>query len=659
MPVPCATVIREPDPVANALLEKRTDRRRWPIGTALVAPGQTSFRIWAPQCKQIDLVIEGTTTRTLPLEAEKNGYFSASADVGDGALYRFRTDGGESLYPDPGARFQPQGPFGPSQVVDPARFRWSDSGWAGATPRGRVVYEMHVGTFTPEGTWSAALAQLPRLVDVGINLIEVMPLADFAGRFGWGYDGVNLFAPTRLYGTPDDVRAFVDRAHALGIGVILDVVYNHLGPDGNFLRVFSPAYFSERHKTDWGEAINFDGDDAGPVREFYLTNAAYWIEEYHFDGLRLDATQNVYDDSPGEHILAALARVARAAAGKRSIVLIAENEPQHSELVRSPQEGGFGLDMLWNDDFHHTARVALTGRAEAYYSDHRGRPQELLSAVKYGYLFQGQHYRWQKAGRGTPALDVAPSAFVTFIDNHDQTANSGTGRRAHALTSPGRYRAMTALLLLAPATPMLFQGQEFASSSPFFFFADHKPELAVLVRNGRVEFLTQFPSLKDAERRPAIPDPHDPKTFARCKLDPAEIERHAWAVDLHRDLLRLRRDDPTFRRQQVRGIDGAVIGADALLLRFFGEQPAEDRLFLMNLGVDLEGTPLPEPLLAPPAGCRWQLLWSSDDPRYGGGGTGTMLMEAGWVLPGQAAFVFVPVLVPVACTEDPLHPDEK
>jgi maltooligosyltrehalose trehalohydrolase len=617
--------------------------RRWRIGADLSAPGQTHFRIWAPRRQRAEVVLESAGSTSVGLEAEGNGYFSALIECGTGTRYRFRLDGEPALYPDPVSRYQPEGPHGPSEVIDPTAYAWTDAGWTGVRPQGRVLYEMHAGTFTPEGTWQAAMAQLPRLADLGVNLLEVMPVAEFPGRFGWGYDGVNLFAPSHLYGRPDDFRAFTDRAHSLGIGVILDVVYNHLGPDGNFLEAISPAYFTERHTTDWGKAINFDGPDAEPVREFFLTNAAYWIEEFHLDGLRLDATQNIYDDSPGEHILAAIARVSREAAGKRSIVLTGENEPQHTKLVRSPAQGGYGLDMLWNDDFHHTARVALTGRAEAYYSDYRGRPQELISAVKYGYLFQGQYYTWQEQGRGTPGLDLPPWAFVTFLDNHDQVANSGAGLRCHALTSPGRFRAMTTLMLLAPATPMLFAGQEFASSAPFHYFADHKPDLAALVRDGRLDFLKQFPSLADAEIRPAIPAPHDPETFRRCKLDLSENERHAWAVELHRDLLRLRRDEPAFRRQQPRGVDGAVLGPEALVLRFFGETSAEDRLLLFNLGMDLDCGLLPEPLLAPPLSCRWQVLLSSENPRYGGGGIGTLRLEAAWRLPGQSALVLLPV----------------
>jgi maltooligosyltrehalose trehalohydrolase len=628
--------------------QTQTLTRRLPVGAELIAPGRTHFRVWAPRRQRVTLIVEAPEIQEVELKAEGNGYFSSAAEVEAAARYRFRLDEDSILYPDPASRFQPEGPHGPSEVVDPSAFAWTDADWKGAGPEGRVIYEMHIGTFTPEGIWSAATEQLPRLADLGVNLLEVMPVAEFPGRFGWGYDGVDLFAPSHLYGRPDDFRAFVDRAHALGMGVILDVVYNHLGPDGNYLKAFSTAYFSEEHTTDWGDAINFDGADSEPVRDFFLGNAAYWIDEYHLDGLRLDATQNIYDDSPGEHILAGIARVTREAAGSRSIVLVAENEPQHTRLVRPAGRGGYGLDMLWNDDFHHSARVALTGRCEAYYCDHRGHAQEFLSAVKYGYLYQGQYYRWQKQCRGTPAFDLPPWHFVTFLDNHDQVANSGRGLRVQALTSPGRYRAMTALMLLAPATPMLFQGQEFASSAPFCYFADHKPDLTATVRDGRVEFLAQFPSLANPRERPAMPDPHAPETFQRCKLDLAEAERHRWAVELHRDLLRLRREDPTFRKQRPRGVDGAVLGLEALVLRFFGDKPSLDRLLMVNLGLDLDCSPMPEPLLAPPAGCRWEVLWSSEDPRYMGGGIPSLHLEENWLLPGHSAFA----LRPSAMTDD-------
>jgi maltooligosyltrehalose trehalohydrolase len=505
-----------------------------------------------------------------------------------------------------------------------------------------VLYELHVGTFTPEGTWSAATTALPELANLGITCLEVMPVADFPGRFGWGYDGVNLFAPTRLYGRPDDFRGFVDAAHGNGIGVILDVVYNHLGPSGNILDKYSDAYFTDRHKTDWGRAINFDGPDAGPVREYFLANAAYWIDEYHLDGLRLDATQNIYDDSPPDrHILTEIGRRVRAAALGRSTIVINENETQIAELCRPIDRGGYGLDGLWNDDFHHAARVALTGRREAYYTDYLGSPQELVSAAKYGYLYQGQWYSWQERRRGRSGLDLPPTAFVTFLENHDQIANSRHGLRLHRLTSPGRYRSMTAYFLLAPGTPMLFQGQEFAASPPFLFFADHTPELASKVRTGRADFLSQFRSLTDPETRAQLDPPDDERTFLRCKLDYRERETHAAEYRLTKDLLRLRREVPAFHVSDRRQIDGAVLGERAFVLRYFAADG--DRLFVVNLGRDLHLLTCPEPLLAPPIGAAWFVELSTDAIGYGGHGRYLPDTAAeGWRLAGECAVVLRP-----------------
>ncbi|MGE0757374.1 MAG: malto-oligosyltrehalose trehalohydrolase, partial [Pirellulaceae bacterium] len=525
------------------MVAKQVVARRFPVG-AEVQGDQTSFRVWAPSRRRVMLVLEmEDRPLEIPLNRQDVGYFEVITELApSGTRYRFRLDSDEQLFPDPLSRFQPTGPHGPSQVVDPAEFEWQDQGWLGVKPEGQVLYEMHVGTFTPDGTWKAARRKLPHLVELGVTVLELMPVSDFAGEFGWGYDGVNLFAPTRLYGDPDDFRAFVDEAHRLGIGVILDVVYNHLGPDGNYLKAFSPNYFTGRYKTDWGPALNYDGDECGPVREMVAMNAAYWIDEYHLDGLRLDATQNIYDSSP-DHILAAIARAARQAAGSREIFLVAENEPQDVRHVVSHEDGGFGLNALWNDDLHHTAIVALTGRREAYYHDYRGTPQELVSAVKWGYLYQGQYYAWQKQRRGTPAWQLSPCQFVSFLENHDQVANASGSLRPSCLAHPGQLRAMTALILLSPSTPMLFQGQEFSTTTPFYYFADHPPELAQKVAEGRREFMSQFPSVASEAVRQSIPDPAERTTFERSKLDWSEKERRATAFALHRDLIHLRRQD--------------------------------------------------------------------------------------------------------------------
>ncbi len=606
--------------------------------------GGVSFRVWAGRHERVRVVLEGMAgvksgPFAVQLKREENGYFSGLVtEATEGSLYRFRLDEDKGLYPDPASRFQPEGPHGPSQVIDPDRFRWHDEDWGGSGIEGQVFYEMHVGTFTPEGTWTAASAELEELCRCGVTVIEHMPATDFPGRFGWGYDGVDLFAPTRLYGTPDDFRTFVDAAHRLGMAVVLDVVCNHLGPEANCLPAFSDSYFTDRYANEWGKAINFDGPESGPVREFFVVNALCWIEEFHLDGLRFDATQSIFDNSP-EHILATITDAVRRSAGKRRLLLTAENEPQLSKMARPRNEGGYGMDALWNDDFHHTAQVALSGRREAYYTDYLGSPQEFISSIKRGYLYQGQHYAWQNKLRGTPACGLSPAAFILFLENHDQVANSCCGQRAHQRASPALLRAMTALLLLAPGTPLLFQGQEFAASAPFLYFADLPAELSVVAKKGRREFLSQFPSLTDPDVQARLPDPNELSTFLRCKLNVAERETHSQVYSLHKDLLRLRREDPVFRLQKRGGVDGAVLGEDAFVLRFFGEEAGE-RLLTVNLGSDLRLAPAPEPLLAPPEGQRWKLIWSSEEDRYGGSGTPPLETDGIWTLPGRSSLVF-------------------
>src|SRR5438552_2852337 len=556
-------------------------QRRYPIGAEVIGKDQTHFRVWAPRAREIDVVLEdgaGSEPIFYALTSEPGGYFSGAGNAGAGTRYRFRVNAGENFYPDPASRFQPKGPHGPSCVVDPRQFRWADTNWPGpalAGLKGQIIYEMHIGTFTKQGTWRAAAEQLPELARIGITVIEMMPVAEFPGKFGWGYDGVNLFAPSHLYGTPDDLRAFIARAHSLGLAVILDVVYNHFGPDGNYLGEFSDDYLSKRYANEWGDPINFDGHNSHGVREFFIANATYWIDEYHFDGLRLDATQQIFDASE-DNILAAITRAVRTAAHGRGTYIVAENEAQESKLVRSPETGGHGMDALWNDDFHHTAIVACTGHSEAYYSDYKGTPQEFISALKWGYLYQGQWYSWQKNRRGTPSLDLHPSNFVTYMQNHDQVANSLRGRRLHQTTSPGRFRAITALMLLGPGTPMLFQGQEFGASAPFYYFADHNPELAKLVGKGRKDFLKQFPSIACPECESILVDPESEETFRNSKLDLSERQKHAEIYQMHRDLLRLRRADPVFANPRRHGLECAVLAQEAFVLRFFGSDQNKD-----------------------------------------------------------------------------------
>jgi maltooligosyltrehalose trehalohydrolase len=624
--------------------------RRLPVGAEPAPSGGVHFRVWAPRRRSVEVVIDDASTdgdgepRIVPLDREPgdDGYHSAVVPGATaGTRYRFRLDGGGS-FPDPVSRWQLDGPHGVSVVVDPTPFAWTDAGWRGPANDRPVLYELHVGTFTAEGDWRAATRRLDSLSELGITCIELMPVGEFAGRFGWGYDGVDLFAPFHEYGAPDDMRAFVDRAHALGIAVILDVVYNHLGPDGNYLREFAETYFSARYTTDWGDAINFDGDDARPVREFALANARYWITELHLDGLRVDATQNTYDASP-RHILAELGETVREAAGGRRTYLVAENEPQHVRIVTPRSGDGHGFDAMWNDDWHHTALVAITGRDEAYYADYAGSAAELVAAARFGFLYQGQWYAWQEQPRGTPARSLPPSRFVHFLENHDQVANSFRGDRLARLASPARIRALTALLLLGPQTPMLFQGQEFASSSPFLYFADHSGQLMDLVAEGRAKFLAQFQSIASPRAAACLIDPREESTFRRSKLDHSERERHAQVWTLHRDLIQLRRGDAALGRVRVGGVDGAVLREDTFLLRWSDEeeQAGDDRLLLVNLGGPLHLRRMPEPLLAPPAGCAWAERWSSEWPQYGGHCTPEFPPSMrDWYLPGESAVLF-------------------
>lgn len=624
-------------------------QRTFPVGAEVMSGGGVHFRVWAPGRSRVQVIFEETNRATDPagveafdLKSEPGGYFSGSLRHAEaGMLYRLLLDSRENMFPDPASRFQPRGPLGPSCIVDPRRYQWKEGDWKGLSAKGNVLYEMHVGTFTLEGTWNAARQRLPALARLGITAVEIMPVAEFIGEFGWGYDGVDMFAPYHGYGTPDEFRDFVNAAHRLGLGVILDIVYNHLGVDGNFLKQFSPSYFTERYTNEWGEAINFDGPDSNPVREFFVANAVYWITEFHLDGFRIDATQQLFDSSP-EHILAVISRETRKAAGSRSILLVAENEPQDPAMVAGIEQGGKGMDALWNDDFHHSTHVALSGHSDGYYSDYRGTLQELISLVKYGFLFQGQYYSWHKAPRGSSGLWIEPHHMVVYLENHDQIANSSTGYRLHRFCHPGSYRALSAYLLLHPATPMLFQGQEYGAETPFFFFADRDRTAAL--RENRLKFLSQFAAFATQEARENIPDPIEPTTFNASKLRPPADETINPYYLLHRDLLALRKLDPVFSRQARNCIDGAIVGPHAFVLRYFDKEHG-DRLLVVNLGPDLQLCPLPEPLLAPEHASWWELLWSSESVRYGGRGTAPVLTEMGWHLTGYSAVVMKSRLV--------------
>ncbi len=607
----------------------------YPVGGQLYEGG-ASFRVWADGHNEVSVRVQDSQHKLL---AQSNGYFSGSVEgAREGDTYTFLVDG-RGPFPDPASRSQPEGPHGPSKLVDPNRFAWSDAAWSGIELARQIIYELHIGTFTREGTWRAAMKELKELANLGITAVEVMPVADFAGTFGWGYDGVDLFAPTRNYGSPDDFRGFVNEAHAQGLGVLLDVVYNHVGPDGNYLAMFSESYFTKKHSTEWGEALHFYGEKSRPVRDFFSANAAYWIKEFHLDGLRLDATQSIFDESE-KHIVAEITAAARRAARPRSVLVVAENEPQDTKLIRPEAAGGYGLDALWNDDFHHSLMVAATGNREGYFLDYLGSSQELLSCLKYGFLYQGQWYAWQKQRRGGSTLGTNPAAMIVYSQNHDQVANSARGLRLDKLTTYGRYKAVTAVCLLGPGTPLLFQGQEFAASAPFLFFADHGSKLAKLVREGRAQFLRQWPSLATGQVQ--YEDPCSRDTFDKCKLDFSDREKHAEIYALHGDLLKLRQREPSFSRQ-TREFDGAVLGPEAFVVRFFSSDLRDHRLLVVNLGAQLFLSPCPVPLLGAPEQSQWEVLWSTEDAKYGGNGTAPLDSESKWIIPAHAAVVLRPV----------------
>ncbi len=565
---------------------------------AVAGPSGTRLRVWAPRAGRVEVVLEGGVS--VALAPAGAGYHEALLPgVGAGARYRYRVDGA-GPFPDPASRFQPEGVHGPSAVVDPGAFPWSDGGWPGLDPATLVLYELHVGTFSPEGTFAGAEARLPRLRELGVTAVELMPVADFPGRRNWGYDGVSLFAPARCYGEPDDLRRLVDEAHRLGLGVFLDVVYNHLGPAGNYLSAFSPFYFTSRHRTPWGDALDFDGEQSGPVRDFFAENALHWIREYHVDGLRLDATHAIHDGS-GRHVLAEIAARVRSEAG-RPALLVAEDERNLAVMVRPAAAGGWGLDGVWADDFHHQVRGRLAGDRDGYFQDFTGSTADLAETLRRGWLYVGQRSQYHGAPRGTDPSGVPPERFVLCVQNHDQVGNRAFGDRLHHGVSPEAWRAAAALLLLAPQTPLLFMGQEWAASTPFRFFTDHEPDLGRLVTEGRRREFARFAAFADPATRERIPDPQAPETFesSRLRWEEAEREPHASVLRLHRALLALRRSELVGRRARFAA---SAAGKDALVLSW-GDLAA---------AVQLEGG---GEVALPPLGPSPRLVLSTEEPAH-------------------------------------------
>ncbi|MBX0329739.1 malto-oligosyltrehalose trehalohydrolase [Oscillochloris sp. ZM17-4] len=560
-----------------------------PPGATYLGGGRTAFSVWAPLLERVEVAIIGAETRHVPMERDGWGYWRATIDdAPPGARYRYRLDGGDE-WPDPASRHQPEGVHGPSAVVDP-QFAWSDAGWPGVPLRDYVIYELHVGAFTPEGTFDAIIPQLPQLKELGVTAIELLPVAHFPGERNWGYDGVYLYAPHAAYGGGAGLRRLVDACHAQGVAVVLDVVYNHFGPEGNYLWAIARPFFTGHYRTPWGDAINYDGPDCDPVRHFIIANALHWLREYHIDALRLDAVHAIYDLS-AYHLLEELADQAHALAAARGYpaLLIAESDQNDPRLIRPVAAGGYGLDGQWADELHHAVHALLTGERLAYFAGF-GDMAQLATAYRRAFVFAGEYAPNRQRRLGRPPTGCRPEQFVVCIQNHDQVGNRAVGDRLGDTLSFAQLKLAAGAMLLSPFTPMLFMGEEYAETAPFQFFTDHgDPDLVRGVREGRRAEFADFVAAHGQE----LPDPQDPATFARSKLDHGlrERGRHRVLRELYRELLRLRRELPALRAEslddlEVLAVDEAArtmalarrsAGGEAWLGLNFGPAPAELR----------------------------------------------------------------------------------
>ena len=524
-----------------------------PFGATVIAPDQTDFRLWAPAFETVHLEIEGR--RAIAMHRDRDGWFTAETNAAPGARYRYRV--GDLLVPDPASRAQADDVHGPSLVVDPAAYAWQYPDWQGRPWHEAVIYELHAGAL---GGFAGVADFLPHLADLGVTAVELMPIADFAGPRNWGYDGVLPYAPDAAYGTPDDLKRMIDTAHGLGLMVLLDVVYNHFGPDGNYLPVLAPQFYRHDRKTPWGDAIDFRLPE---VRDFFIQNALYWLMEYRVDGLRLDAVHAIADDS----FLHDLERAARAAAEPgRHIHLTVENESNSASLLRTGPDAP-GYDAQWADDTHHALHVLLTGETEAYFEDFAENPADMLArSLSEGFAYQGEHSTHADAPRGEPSGHLPPTAFIICLQNHDQIGNRAFGDRIAGLADPDALLAATLVLLLSPQIPLLFMGEEWGTLRPFLYFAAHEGELAEAIRQGRRREFARFSAFTDEARRETIPDPGHPDTFTASTLDPAEAGHpsHASSLALHRDLLRIRAEAIVPRIPGAVSIGAAALGTTGL-----------------------------------------------------------------------------------------------
>jgi malto-oligosyltrehalose trehalohydrolase len=508
-----------------------------PFGAELQVDGRIRFRIWAPKHDRIDIELQDISTSTASMRRAADGWHTLVTDrARAGSRYRFLLPDGRGV-PDPASRYQPQDVHGPSEVVDPTGYQWRDRAWRGRPWHETVIYELHIGTFTSAGTFNSTIQSLEHLVTLGVTAIELMPVADFPGQRNWGYDGVLPFAPDSSYGRPEHLKALVDAAHALNLVVILDVVYNHFGPEGNYLSLYAPQFFNARHRTPWGAAINFDAEGSRVVRDFVIHNALYWLEEFHIDGLRLDAVHAIRDDST-THILAELAQRVRSASLPRDTHLILENENNEASWLHRKTL----YDAQWNDDLHHVLHVAATDEREAYYADYVGDTDKLGRALAQGFAYQGEFMPHRGSPRGEPSPHLPPERFVAFIQNHDQVGNRALGGRLHAIAPPAAVRAVTAVYLLLPQIPMLFMGEEWHSERPFQFFCDFGAQLAEAVRKGRRQEFSKFAAFAHESARERIPDPQAIATFQGSKLDWESLAHpsHVAVLRWYQDLLSVR-----------------------------------------------------------------------------------------------------------------------
>ena len=516
-----------------------------PFGAELVEGG-VRFRLWAPAAKTVDLVLHDQAAgHPLAMESKPEGWFELTTSTAHaGSRYKFRINGDLEV-PDPAARAN-EGVNGPSVVVDPLAYQWRDSAWRGRQWHEAAIYELHVGTFTPEGTYAALASRLDHLVKLGITVIELMPLAEFPGRRGWGYDGVLPFAPDAAYGSPNELKAFVDAAHERGLAVMLDVVYNHFGPEGNWLHAYAPQFFTDRHHTPWGSAINFDGEHSRTVRDFFIHNALYWLEEYHFDGLRLDAVHAMLDEGE-RHFVTELTQTVHDGPGQaRDVYIVLENGDNAARFLGSPRERDLS-EAQWNDDVHHCLHVILTGETDGYYADYARAPHTMLCrCLAEGFGYQGEVSQHEGGrARGEPSGHLPPSAFVNFLQNHDQIGNRAFGERLSTLVkNDASLLAATSVLLLAPSPPLLFMGEEWAAPEPFVYFCDFGPELSAKVREGRKREFARFARFTGSEHEEP-PDPSAAETFERAKLDWRRVNepRHAGWLEHYRRLLTIRQRD--------------------------------------------------------------------------------------------------------------------